>query len=138
MHVHLPRRGTVSADRGPSGVRPRRFLGWVRTPTPHVGGVLLCLERFILFYAYGSRFGVGLKAEAIGAFLAARVSRIYPLQLATLLAVAILEIDRRTVASRHAQDSSSASREIRSATPIANYRRKFRRLRPAPVAPEDR
>ena len=58
------------------------------------------LSGFILFYAYGSRFGVGLKAEAIGAFLAARVSRIYPLQLATLLAVAILEIDRRTVASR--------------------------------------
>ena len=42
------------------------------------------LSGFILFYAYGSRFGVGLKAEAIGAFLAARVSRIYPLQLATL------------------------------------------------------
>src|SRR5712691_8322750 len=58
------------------------------------------LSGFILFYAYGSRFGVGLKAEAIGAFLAARVSRIYPLHLATLLAVAILEIDRRTVASR--------------------------------------
>src|SRR6267142_5204490 len=58
------------------------------------------LSGFILFYAYGSRFGVGVKAEAIGTFLAARVSRIYPLQLATLLAVVILEIDRRTVWSR--------------------------------------
>ena len=58
------------------------------------------LSGFILFYAYGSRFGVGLKAEAIGAFLAARVSRIYPLQLVTLLAVVILEIDRRIALSR--------------------------------------
>jgi peptidoglycan/LPS O-acetylase OafA/YrhL len=58
------------------------------------------LSGFILFYAYGSRFGVGLKAEAIGTFLAARVSRIYPLQLATLLAVVILEIDRRIVGTR--------------------------------------
>ena len=58
------------------------------------------LSGFILFYAYGSRFGVGLKAEAIGAFLAARVSRIYPLQLVTLLAVVILEIDRRIARSR--------------------------------------
>jgi peptidoglycan/LPS O-acetylase OafA/YrhL len=58
------------------------------------------LSGFILFYAYGSRFGVGLKAEAIGTFLAARVSRIYPLHLATLLLVVILEIDRRTAWSR--------------------------------------
>ena len=58
------------------------------------------LSGFILFYAYGSRFGAGLKADALGSFLAARVSRIYPMQVATLLAVVILEIDRRTVASR--------------------------------------
>ena len=51
------------------------------------------LSGFILFYAYGSRFGVGLKAEAIGAFLAARVSRIYPLQLATLHRRAVLWIE---------------------------------------------
>lgn len=58
------------------------------------------LSGFILFYAYGSRFGGGLKADSIGKFLAARVSRIYPLQVATLLAVVILEIDRRTFESR--------------------------------------
>jgi peptidoglycan/LPS O-acetylase OafA/YrhL len=59
------------------------------------------LSGFILFYAYGARFGAGLRIEAIGTFLAARVSRIYPLQLATLLAVAIQEVDRRFGESRH-------------------------------------
>jgi len=34
------------------------------------------LSGFILFYAYGARFGAGLRAEAIGPFLAARLSRI--------------------------------------------------------------
>ncbi|HYS93854.1 MAG TPA: acyltransferase, partial [Candidatus Acidoferrales bacterium] len=46
------------------------------------------------------RFGAGLRVGAIGAFLAARVSRLYPLQVVTLLAVAILEADRRIAESR--------------------------------------
>jgi peptidoglycan/LPS O-acetylase OafA/YrhL len=58
------------------------------------------LSGFILFYVYGARLGGRFNAHAIGAFLAARVSRLYPLQLTTLLAVAILEVDRRTFASR--------------------------------------
>ena len=58
------------------------------------------LSGFILFYAYGARFGAGLRVESIGTFLAARVSRIYPLQLVTLLAVVVLEADRRLVESR--------------------------------------
>jgi peptidoglycan/LPS O-acetylase OafA/YrhL len=57
------------------------------------------LSGFILFYVYGPRFGERLDANAMGAFLAARVSRLYPLQLATLLAVVIVEVDRRTVES---------------------------------------
>jgi peptidoglycan/LPS O-acetylase OafA/YrhL len=99
----------VSADRGLSGVRPRRFLAskgyiWVE--------LFFALSGFILFYAYGSRFGVGLKAEAIGTFLAARVSRLYPLQLATLLAVVILEIDRRIVGTRELNVSFSMCRPL--------------------------
>ena len=58
------------------------------------------LSGFILFYAYGARFGAGLRAEAIGPFLVARLSRIYPLQLVTLLAVMVLEADRHFVESR--------------------------------------
>ena len=58
------------------------------------------LSGFVLFYAYGPRFGSGLKPATLGAFLAGRVSRLYPLHLATLLAVAILEIDRRLDGSR--------------------------------------
>ena len=58
------------------------------------------LSGFILFYVYAARFGERLDASAIGAFLAARVSRLYPLQLTTLLAVVIMEVDRRTVESR--------------------------------------
>jgi peptidoglycan/LPS O-acetylase OafA/YrhL len=58
------------------------------------------LSGFILFYAYGARFGAGLRGEAIRAFLAARVSRLYPLQGVTLLAVATLEADRRITVSR--------------------------------------
>lgn len=53
------------------------------------------LSGFLLFYVYGPRFGERLSAPAIGAFLAARVSRLYPLQLVTLLAAAVAEGDRR-------------------------------------------
>jgi peptidoglycan/LPS O-acetylase OafA/YrhL len=49
---------------------------------------------------HGARFGAGLRAEAIGPFLVARLSRIYPLRLVTLLAVMVLEADRRIVGSR--------------------------------------
>jgi peptidoglycan/LPS O-acetylase OafA/YrhL len=58
------------------------------------------LSGFILFYVYGPRFGERLRARAIGAFLAARVSRIYPLQLATLLVAVVVEVDRRIDQSR--------------------------------------
>jgi hypothetical protein len=58
------------------------------------------LSGFILFYAYGARFGAGLRAEAIRTFLAACLSRIYPLQLVTLLAVVVVEADRRIDGSR--------------------------------------
>ena len=53
------------------------------------------LSGFILFYVYGPRLGERFSATAIGGFLAARVSRIYPLQLVTLLAVVVMEGDRR-------------------------------------------
>jgi peptidoglycan/LPS O-acetylase OafA/YrhL len=58
------------------------------------------LSGFILFYAYGAQFGERLKAEALWSFVAARVSRIYPLQVVTLLAVIIVEADRRFAESR--------------------------------------
>jgi len=58
------------------------------------------LSGFVLFYAYGYRFGSRLTSGAVSGFLAARISRLYPLQLATLLAVVILEIDRRIDGSR--------------------------------------
>lgn len=57
------------------------------------------LSGFILFYVYGPRFGERLSAGAIGAFLAARVSRIYPLQIATLLVAVVVEVDRRIAQS---------------------------------------
>lgn len=58
------------------------------------------LSGFILFYVYGPRLAEAPGAKAIGAFLAARVSRIYPLQLVTLLAAVVFEADRRIDQSR--------------------------------------
>src|SRR5262249_27157830 len=60
------------------------------------------LSGFILYYAYGRRLAARFDLRAVGAFVAARISRIYPLQLATLLAALILELDRRVTASRGA------------------------------------
>src|SRR5262252_7883490 len=60
------------------------------------------LSGFILYYVYGRRLAARFDLRAVGAFLAARISRIYPLQLATLLAALILELDRRITASREA------------------------------------
>ena len=58
------------------------------------------LSGFVLFYAYGSRFGARLTPGSVSGFLVARIARLYPLQLATLLAVVVLEIDRRIELSR--------------------------------------
>jgi len=63
------------------------------------------LSGFILFYVYGPRLGERLSAPTIGAFLAARVSRLYPLQLVTLLVAAVAEGDRRISESRWAGES---------------------------------
>jgi len=41
------------------------------------------LSGFILYYVYGRRLAARFDLRAVGAFLAARISRIYPLQLAT-------------------------------------------------------
>ena len=60
------------------------------------------LSGFILYYVYGRRLAARFDLRAVGAFLAARISRIYPLQLATLLAALFLEVDRRITASREA------------------------------------
>src|SRR5215467_8383795 len=58
------------------------------------------LSGFILYYVYGRRLAARFDLRAVGAFLAARISRIYPLQLATLLVALVLELDRRITASR--------------------------------------
>jgi peptidoglycan/LPS O-acetylase OafA/YrhL len=58
------------------------------------------LSGFVLFYVHGARFGAGLTAEAVRSFLVSRLSRLYPLQLVTLLAMGILEVDRRIVGAR--------------------------------------
>ena len=51
-----------------------------------------CLSGFILYYVYAPRLAEALKARPIASFLAARVSRIYPLQVATLLFVLAIEL----------------------------------------------
>ena len=43
------------------------------------------LSGFILYYAYAPRLAEKISGKAIANFLATRVSRIYPLQVATLL-----------------------------------------------------
>jgi len=58
------------------------------------------LSGFILYYVYGRRLAARFDLRAVGAFLAARISRIYPLQLATLLAGVFLELDQRITMSR--------------------------------------
>src|SRR5215469_6450352 len=50
------------------------------------------LSGFILYYVYGRRLAARFDLRAVGAFLAARISRIYPLQLATLLAGFFLDL----------------------------------------------
>ena len=45
------------------------------------------LSGFILFYVYGSQGGELLRARPLTRFLVTRLSRFYPLQLATLLVV---------------------------------------------------
>ncbi len=60
------------------------------------------LSGFILYYVYGRRLAARFDVRAVGAFLAARISRIYPLQLATLLAGLFLELDQRITTSRQA------------------------------------
>lgn len=57
------------------------------------------LSGFILYYVYGRRLAARVDPRAVGAFLAARIARIYPLQLATLFAALFLELDRRLTAS---------------------------------------
>jgi peptidoglycan/LPS O-acetylase OafA/YrhL len=56
------------------------------------------LSGFILFYVYGSQGAELLRAKLLTRFLVTRLSRIYPLQLATLLVVLGMLVWDRTVA----------------------------------------
>ena len=56
------------------------------------------LSGFILFYVYGSQGGELLRARPLTRFLVTRLSRIYPLQLATLLVILGIDVWDRTAA----------------------------------------
>jgi len=56
------------------------------------------LSGFILFYVYGSQGAELLRAKALTRFLVTRLSRIYPLQVATLLVILAMHVWDRTVA----------------------------------------
>jgi peptidoglycan/LPS O-acetylase OafA/YrhL len=56
------------------------------------------LSGFILFYVYGSQGAGLLRAKALTRFLVTRLSRIYPLQVATLLVILAMHVWDRTAA----------------------------------------
>ena len=58
------------------------------------------LSGFVLAYAYGARFSELWRARGYGAFLRARLARVYPLHLAMLFVILFMVVTLRAIAAR--------------------------------------